>query len=46
MNEVCDQLGDEIDDDRAFLEAAARLLLLNVEWDSAPGRPKDEFEGS
>ncbi|MEA2338384.1 MAG: hypothetical protein QOE82_2391 [Thermoanaerobaculia bacterium] len=36
LNEVLDQIGDEIDEDRAFLAAAARRLLANVEWDSTP----------
>jgi hypothetical protein len=36
LNEVVDQIGDEIDDDLAFLSAAARRLLRNVEWDSSP----------
>jgi len=36
LNEVCDQIDDEADGDRAFLAAAARRLLANVEWDSTP----------
>jgi hypothetical protein len=36
LNEVLDQLGDEIDENRAFLTAAARRLLKNVEWDLSP----------
>ena len=36
LNEVCDQIDDQGDGDRAFLAAAARRLLANVEWDSSP----------
>jgi hypothetical protein len=36
LNEVCDQIDDQVDGDRAFLAAAARRLLKNVEWDSSP----------
>jgi hypothetical protein len=49
LNEVCDQLGDEIDEDRAFLAAAARRLFKNVEWDASPdeNRPTaDKVDGS
>jgi hypothetical protein len=35
LNEVCDQI-DPNDGDHAFMAAAARRLLKNVEWDSSP----------
>jgi hypothetical protein len=36
LNEVCAQIDDQADGDRAFLAAAARRLLKNVEWDPHP----------
>jgi hypothetical protein len=36
LNEVLAQIDDEVDGDRAFIAAAARRLLKNVEWDSSP----------
>ena len=36
LNEVVEQIGDAVEDDLAFLSAAARRLLKNVEWDSSP----------
>jgi hypothetical protein len=46
LNEVCDQI-DPNGGDRAFMAAAARRLLKNVEWDSSPDDcTPDEFEES
>jgi len=48
LNKVCDQIDDQVDGDRAFIAAAARRLLKNVEWDSSPdesGPAKDTVEG-
>jgi hypothetical protein len=36
LNEVCSEIDDQNDGDRAFIAAAARRLLKNVEWDSSP----------
>jgi hypothetical protein len=49
LNEVCAQIDDDLDGDRAFLAAAARRLLKNVEWDSSPDDScptTDKVEGS